>query len=98
MKTKKRIGIILMILLFIGGCENRWETIAEGKVVKIEIKGVGGWGSPDAVRVWILEDGGVFSMSSYENVNVKVNDYITVKKCVGGMEKGRIHYIKGKQK
>lgn len=92
----KWILIVLVLCLF--GCDNtiEWdcETYAEGRIVEIEIKGVGGWGSPRSVRVWRLEDNSVIEMSGWQNEHFKVGDYIIVSQCKGsGYRKRKIERI-----
>ncbi len=76
----RKICAVLLILFLGLGCsddeEPVWEKIATAKVVKIEIEGVGGYGSPNAMRVWTLDNGMVVAMNHWKNEDVGIGDVV----------------------
>lgn len=87
----KKIYIILMLLaITLLGCstETEWDEFIRAKVVSIEIVGVGGWGSPNAVRIWHLDNGMIITMSDWKNEDVCVGDTVAKYQAVSGRYKG----------
>ncbi len=76
----KKIIVCFVALLLAIGCKEeikpKWVKITEAKVIKIEIVGVGGWGSPNAVRVWRLDNGMTVSMYDWKNEDICVGDIV----------------------
>lgn len=94
---KKTTIIILISVLFLTGCkeeERKWEKVVEAKVVKIEIVGVGGYGSPNSCRVWTLDNGMVISMNGWKNEEVAIGDTVVKYLQITGCYKGRTRWRK----
>ena len=89
----KKIYIILMLLaITLLGCstetETEWDEFIRAKFISIEIVGVGGWGSPNAVRIWHLDNGMIVTMSDWKNEDVCVGDTVAKYQAVSGRYKG----------
>ena len=89
MERKIKIMLVLLVI-FLSGCDTkiRWEKVLETKVVDIKIVGVGGWGSPNTVRIWKLDNGMTVSMSGWKNEDVCVGDTVAKYEVVSGIGKG----------
>jgi len=89
--------MVMLLCVFIVGCGNeeaRWERVVESKVVDIEIVGVGGFASPNSVRVWKLENGMKISMPGWKNEEVCIGDNVAKFKRIGGANSGATRWKK----
>ena len=75
-----RTMICLFIYLsLIGCCKNEeitWIKEIETKVIDISFVGVGGYGSPNVVRIWKLENGMKITMVDWKQEDVCVGDLV----------------------
>ena len=73
----KKLAVLLVLLAMVG-CSKKepdvWARIKAGTVTSIEFIGVGGYGSPDAMRVWRLDTGEAISMYHWKRQEVAVGD------------------------
>lgn len=89
---------LFTIILFFAGCsskeeELKWKPQFTAKILKIEFVGAGGYGSPNAVRIWRLDNGMAISMSDWREANIKEGDVVTQYICTNGFyDKGSIRY------
>lgn len=72
----KQILIYLLLLLLLNGCRSEPEIPKITKVINIEIVAVGGFGNPNAIRIWHLEDGRIVSMGSWMHEDIAIGDYV----------------------
>ena len=81
--------VLLVVLLSLAGCRDKeadvWTQVGNGTVVSIKFVGVGGYGSPDAMRIWRLDTGEAISMYHWKRQEVAVGDKLA---CFRN-EKGR---------
>lgn len=81
--NKKIVCVVLLVLFLAGGCTDPvWEKVVEAKVVKIEIIGIGGWGSPNGLRVWTLDNGMTVSMNHWRKEDVCIGDTVVKYKLI----------------
>ena len=70
--------IVFLVLLVLMGCNKEepdtWTQVKVGTVTSIEFIGVGGYGSPDAMRIWRLDTGEAVSMYHWKRQEVAVGD------------------------
>ncbi len=86
--------VVLLFLLVVIGCNERepdvWARIKAGTVVSIEVIGVGGYGSPDAMRIWRLDTGEAISMYHWKRQEIAVGDKLVCFKN----QKGKFYWKK----
>ncbi len=75
-----RLKILLILLcIMVSGCTDEpdtWTKEVESKVVDISFVGSGGYGSPNAVRIWQLENGMMVTMCDWKQEDVCIGDVV----------------------
>jgi hypothetical protein len=56
--------------------KEEWKPTFTAKITKIEFVASGGWGSPNAVRIWRLDNGMAISMPDWKNNSFKEGDTV----------------------